>query len=207
VKVGIGLPNALSPPDGHVVIEWAAAVEEAGFGSVAVIDQLLAPTYDPLTVLAAAAAVTARVELYTSVMLTALRPVAVVAAQAATVDQLSRGRLRLGVAVGSRRPDYAAVGVPVERCGKVLDEQLAESRRAWREPDGFTAPGPVPHTPGGPPILPGGASKATVRRVAQHGTSWICGRGGASAFAQAAQAVQDQWRRAGRDGHRGCCRS
>jgi alkanesulfonate monooxygenase SsuD/methylene tetrahydromethanopterin reductase-like flavin-dependent oxidoreductase (luciferase family) len=78
VKVGIGLPSALSPPHGHVVIEWAAAAEEAGFWSVAVIDRLLAPTYDPLTVLAAAAAVTARVELYASVMLTALRPVAMV---------------------------------------------------------------------------------------------------------------------------------
>jgi alkanesulfonate monooxygenase SsuD/methylene tetrahydromethanopterin reductase-like flavin-dependent oxidoreductase (luciferase family) len=200
VKVGIGLPSAVSPPDGRVVVEWAAAAEEAGFGSVAVIDRLLAPTYDPLTVLAAAAAVTTRVELYTSVMLIALRPVAVVASQAATVDQLSGGRLRLGVAVGSRRPDYAAAGVPFERRGQVLDEQLAELRRAWSEPDGFAAPGPPPHTPGGPPILLGGTSRAAVRRVAEHGAGWICGLGGAAAFAQTAEAVRDRWRRAGRDG-------
>ena len=200
MKVGIGLPSAVSPPSGHVIVEWAATAEEAGFGSVAVIDRLLAPTYDPLTVLAAAAAVTTRVELYTSVMLTALRPVAVVASQAATVDQLSGGRLSLGVAVGSRRPDYAAAGVPFERRGKILDEQLAELRRAWREPDSFTAPGPAPHAPGGPPILLGGTSQAAVRRVAQHGAGWICGLGGAAAFARTAEAVRDQWSRAGRDG-------
>ena len=70
MRVGIGLPSAVSPPDGRVVIEWAAAAEQAGFASVAVIDRLLAPTYDPLTVLAAAAAVTARIGLYTSVLLT-----------------------------------------------------------------------------------------------------------------------------------------
>jgi alkanesulfonate monooxygenase SsuD/methylene tetrahydromethanopterin reductase-like flavin-dependent oxidoreductase (luciferase family) len=200
VKVGIGLPSAVSPPDGRVVIEWAATAEQAGFASVAVIDRLLAPTYDPLTVLAAAAAVTARVGLYTSVMLTPLRPVAVVASQAATVDQLSGGRLSLGVAVGSRRPDYAAAGVPFERRGQVLDAQLAALRRAWAEPDGFTAAGPAPRTPGGPPILLGGTSSAAVRRVAQYGSGWICGLGGAAGFAPTAEAVRERWRRAGRDG-------
>jgi len=200
VKVGIGLPSAVSPPDGRVVIEWAAAAEQAGFASVAVIDRLLAPTYDPLTVLAAAAAVTVRIGLYTSVLLTALRPAAVVASQAATVDQLSGGRLSLGVAVGSRRPDYAAVGVPFERRGQVLDSQLAALRRAWAEPDGFATPGPAPRTPGGPPILLGGTSRAAFRRVAEHGSGWICGLGGAAGFARTAPAVRDRWRRAGRDG-------
>lgn len=200
MDVGIGLPSALSPPGGRVVIEWAAAAEAAGFSSVAVIDRLLAPTYDPLTVLAAAAAVTSRAALYTSVMLTALRPAAVVAAQAATVDQLSGGRLRLGVAVGSRRADYEAVGVPFEQRGLLLDEQLGQLRRAWREPGGFAAPGPPPCTPGGPPVLLGGTSRAAVRRVAQYGSGWICGLGGAPAFARTAQLVRDHWRLAGRDG-------
>jgi len=118
----------------------------------------------------------------------------------AYAPSLSGGRLRLGVAVGSRRPDYAAAGVPFERRGQVLDEQLAELRRAWSEPDGFAAPGPPPHTPGGPPILLGGTSRAAVRRVAEHGAGWICGLGGAAAFAQTAEAVRDRWRRAGRDG-------
>ena len=200
MKVGIGLPSAVSPPDGRVVVEWAAAAEQAGFDSVAVIDRLIAPTYDPLTVLAAAAAVTTRAGLYTSVLLTALRPAAVVASQAATVDQLSGGRLLLGVAVGSRRADYAAAGVPFERRGQILDTQLAELRRAWAEPDGFTAPGPAPRTPGGPPILLGGTSRAALRRVAEHGSGWICGLGGAAGFAQTAKLVRERWHAAGRDG-------
>jgi alkanesulfonate monooxygenase SsuD/methylene tetrahydromethanopterin reductase-like flavin-dependent oxidoreductase (luciferase family) len=200
VKVGIGLPSALAPPDGRVVVDWARAAEDAGFASVAVIDRLVAPTYDPLTVLAAAAAVTTQVELYTSVLLAPLRPVAVVASQAATVDRLSGGRLRLGVAVGSRRPDYDAAGVPFGRRGRVLDEQLAELRRVWSEPEGFTAAGPAPHATGGPPILLGGTSAAALRRVVEHGAGWICGLGGARAFAGTAEAVRTAWRRAGRPG-------
>lgn len=200
MRVGIGLPSAVSPPDGRIVVEWAAAAESLGFGSVAVIDRLLAPTYDPLTVLAAAAAVTTRVELYTSVLLTALRPTAVVASQAATVDQLSGGRLSLGVGVGSRRVDYDAAGVAFERRGKVFDEQLSELRRVWQAPEDFSTPGPAPRRLGGPPILLGGTSEAAVRRVIQHGSGWICGVGGAVAFARTAETVRERWQRAGRDG-------
>jgi alkanesulfonate monooxygenase SsuD/methylene tetrahydromethanopterin reductase-like flavin-dependent oxidoreductase (luciferase family) len=200
VRVGIGLPTAVSPADGRIVVEWAAGAEDLGFGSVAAIDRLLAPTYDPLTVLAAAAVVTTRVELYTSVLLTPLRPTAVVASQAATVDQLSGGRLRLGVGVGSRRTDYEAAGVPFERRGKTLDQQLPELRRMWQAPRDFTTPGPAPHRPGGPPILLGGTSEAAVRRVVQHGSGWICGVGGAAAFTRNAEVVRERWHGAGRDG-------
>jgi alkanesulfonate monooxygenase SsuD/methylene tetrahydromethanopterin reductase-like flavin-dependent oxidoreductase (luciferase family) len=183
-----------------VIVEWARAAEDMGFDSVAVIDRLRASTYDPLTVLAAAAAVTERVALYTSVLLAPLRPAAVVASQAASVDQLSRGRLRLGVAVGSRRPDYDAAGVPFERRGEVLDTQLLDLRRIWSEPEGFTAPGPAPYAVGGPPVLLGGTSVAAVRRVAQHGDGWICGLGGAPAFARTAEVVRRRWQDAGREG-------
>lgn len=200
MKAGIGLPSAVWPPDGRVVTEWAAAAEDLGFSSVAAVDRLLAPTYDPLTILAAAAAVTVRAELHTSVMLTALRPTAVVASQAATVDQLSGGRLCLGVGLGSRRPDYDVAGVPFERRGKILDEQLAELRRVWREPADFATPGPAPYRPGGPPVLLGGTSAAAVQRVARFGDGWICGVGGAGAFARTAAAVRYEWQRAGREG-------
>jgi len=200
VRVGVGLPSATSPAAGRIVIDWASAAEQAGFDSVAVIDRLLAPTYDPLTVLAAAAAVTTNVQLYTSVLLTPLRPAAIVASQVATVDQLSGGRLRLGVAVGSRRADYDAAGVAFDHRGRTLDEQMSELRRVWQEPDGFTAPGSSPFTTGGPPILFGGTSEAALRRVAEHGAGWICGVGGVPAFAPLAESVRTAWRAAGRPG-------
>jgi len=200
MRVGIGLPSNVSPADGRVVIDWAGAAEQVGFDSLAAVDRLLAPTYDPLTVLGAAAAVTSKALLYTSVLLTPLRPVAVVASQAATVDQLSGGRLRLGVAVGRRRADYDAVGTPFECRGRVLDEQLTELRRVWHEPDGFTSAGPAPFRVGGPPILFGGMSGAALRRVTEHGTGWICGVGGAPAFAGPAEAVRQAWREADRAG-------
>jgi alkanesulfonate monooxygenase SsuD/methylene tetrahydromethanopterin reductase-like flavin-dependent oxidoreductase (luciferase family) len=138
--------------------------------------------------------------LYTSVLLPALRPTAVVASQAATVDQLSGGRLSIGVGVGSRRVDYDAAGVAFERRGKVLDEQLSELRRVWQEPEDFRTPGPAPRRLGGPPIFVGGTSEAAVRRVIQHGSGWICGVGGAVAFAGTAETVRKRWQRAGRDG-------
>jgi alkanesulfonate monooxygenase SsuD/methylene tetrahydromethanopterin reductase-like flavin-dependent oxidoreductase (luciferase family) len=199
VRVGAGLPTAHGG-DVRAVAEWARAAERHGFSSLAVVDRLVAPTLDPLTALAGAAAVTSSIGLCTSVLLAPLRPAAIVAAQAATVDRMSCGRLRLGVAVGSRRPDYEAAGVPFARRGAILDEQIAELRKAWAAPEDFGRPGPAPFSEGGPPLLVGGSSPAALRRAATLGDGWICGAGGAPAFAQGAAAVLEQWRHAGRTG-------
>ncbi|MFC5750801.1 LLM class flavin-dependent oxidoreductase [Actinomadura rugatobispora] len=200
MRLGAGLPTALGQRDGRAVAGWARAAEQHGFASVAVVDRLVAPTYDPLTALAGAAAVTESVDLYTSVLLAPLRPAAVLAAQAATVDRMSGGRLRLGVAVGSRRPDYEAAGVAFTRRGAILDEQLAALKATWADGADFVSPGPAPCRAGGPPVLIGGASRAAARRVAALGDGWICGLGGAEGFASGAATVLAEWRRARRDG-------
>lgn len=192
MRISLGLPSAVSPPDGTVVVEWARRAETAGFDSVAVIDRLLAPTYDPLTVLAAAAAVTERIELITAIVLAPLRPAAILAAQAATVDQMSRGRLTLGLGVGSRKDDYQAVGVPFNTRGQVMDAQLRALRRAWDVP-GESTTGPAPYRASGPPLLFGGNSPAAFRRLGQHGRGWICARGGARAFAEGAARARQSW--------------
>ena len=199
MRIGLGLPTAHSV-DGRVVVSWARAAEQAGFDSVAVIDRVVAPTHDPLTALAAAGAVTESIELITAVLLGPLRSTALLAAQAATVDQLSGGRLTLGLAVGSRAPDYDTVGVSYHRRGQILDDQVAQLLSVWRSPADFAVPGPAPVTPGGPPLLFGGTSAASVRRAATVGAGWICGRGGPADFRRTADQVRRAWSDAGRDG-------
>lgn len=199
MRISIGLPSAVSPPTGTIVVDWAREAETLGFQSLSVIDRILANTYDPLTVLAAAAAVTTRVELITAVVLAPLRPAAILAAQAATVDQVSAGRLTLGLGVGSREEDYVAVGADYHRRGRTLDAQIEQMRSAWRGSAEF-AVGPTPCRAGGPPLLFGGYSAATVQRVIELGEGWICARGGAAAFSPMATRIRKEWAAAGRPG-------
>src|SRR4029077_1598725 len=93
-----------------------------------------APTPDPTLLLAAAAARTSRVRLGTGVLLAALRPPAVVAKQAATLDHLSGGRFTLGVGIGGENPsEFENVGIDVhERSGR-LDARVGILRPLSRE--------------------------------------------------------------------------
>lgn len=200
MRIGVGLPTAVGLEDGGQVVTWSRRAEELGFDSVAVIDRLMAPTYDPLTTLAAAAAVTSRVDLYTSILLSALRPAALVAAQVATVDRISGGRLWLGVGVGSRKPDYDAVGSEFGRRGRHMDDQLDALAGWWTGTGDFGTPGPPPVKSGGPPVLVGGASDAAIDRAAHSAAGWICGVGGAPAFAGGADRVRQAWSDEGRAG-------
>ncbi len=95
----------------------------------------------PLTFLAAVAAVTDRIRLGTAVYLGALRPPAQVAEEAAVVDLLSGGRLELGLGAGYRVPEYAAYGADIARRYTLTDECAREVRRLWRE--GAVTPPPV----------------------------------------------------------------
>ncbi|MGH3746432.1 MAG: LLM class flavin-dependent oxidoreductase [Micromonosporaceae bacterium] len=106
MDIGIGLPSAIPWVRRGQVIEWARSAEEHGFSALGVIDRLVYGNTEPMTTLAAAAAVTSRVKLVTSILLAPLRVnAALLAKQAATVNHLSGGRLVLGMAVGGYRDD------------------------------------------------------------------------------------------------------
>jgi probable F420-dependent oxidoreductase len=122
------------------VVGLAQRIEALGFDSVWVGDSVLAkPRHEPLTTLAAVGAATEAVELGTAVYLPPLRDPVHIAHQAATVDQLSGGRLRFGVGTGSTgetagssvEDEFRELGVPWERRGDVLDEQLDVMSRLW----------------------------------------------------------------------------
>lgn len=203
MDIGIGLPSTISGVPARLILEWSAAAERAGFSTLGVIDRIVYANFDPLPTLAAAAAVTERIRLTTAILIGPYRGNgALLAKQLATVDNLSDGRLSVGIAVGPREDDYEATGSSFRERGRAFDRQLAELRAVWAgEPRGHAGPiGPHPVQAGGPPLLIGGNAAATFRRVAQFGAGWIFGGGGPAAFAAGADQAGRAWRAAGRAG-------
>src|SRR3954451_491295 len=127
MDVAIGLPNAVPETTGAQLVEWARRAEARGFSSLGTIDRIVYDNYEVLTALAAAAAVTERIGLCTSVLLGPLRENAVeLAKQALSVHALSGGRLTLGIGLGGRDDDYAISGIELARRGRRLDAMLEE---------------------------------------------------------------------------------
>ncbi len=144
MDVGIGLPNAVSGVDRSGIVDWARRAEQAGFSSLGTIDRIVYPSYEPLISLAAAAAVTERIRLTTDILITPLRTnTALLAKQAATIDNLSGGRLVLGLAVGGRPDDYEASGADFAARGATFDGQLAELNSVWSGEGGVGRPLPT----------------------------------------------------------------
>lgn len=194
MNVGIGLPNTLKGADGSLTLAWARRAEDGPFSSLGVFDRLVYHSLDPMSVLAACAGATDRIRLATSIVASPLRNDALLAKQAATLDQLSGGRLTLGVALGARREDYDAAGVEYRGRGTRFTEQLAALRDYWED----ETLGPTPVQAGGPELLIGGLSDRAFGRVARFADGYIHGGGPPRAFATAATKARAAWVEAGR---------
>jgi alkanesulfonate monooxygenase SsuD/methylene tetrahydromethanopterin reductase-like flavin-dependent oxidoreductase (luciferase family) len=202
MDIGIGLPATIPGATGRQIVEWATTAEQHGFSSLGVVDRLVYGNAEPLVTLGAAAAVTERIRLVTSILLVPFRAnAALVAKQAATVNHLSGGRLVLGMAVGGYADDYEASHVPFTGRGRRFDEMLDEMSRIWAGDErGLAGPiGPVPG-PDRSQIIFGGMSGPTYTRVARWGAGWIAGSRGVQAFQRGAEAVQRVWAEHGRAG-------
>jgi alkanesulfonate monooxygenase SsuD/methylene tetrahydromethanopterin reductase-like flavin-dependent oxidoreductase (luciferase family) len=201
MEIGIGLPSTIPGIDGDSLLDAARRSDEAGFSTLGTIDRLVYPNYDSLIALAAAAAATERIGLTTAILIAPLRNTVALAKQGATIDNLSNGRLTLGLAVGGREDDFEAAGVDFGRRGRRFEGQLEEMTAIWAgERKGFAGPvGPAParHRPG---LVIGGTVDAAFERAARFGDGWIAGGGGPDAFAEGARKIDEAWRRAGRDG-------
>jgi alkanesulfonate monooxygenase SsuD/methylene tetrahydromethanopterin reductase-like flavin-dependent oxidoreductase (luciferase family) len=201
MDVGIGLPTTIRGAEREQILEWARRAEARGFSSLGTIDRIVYGNYDPLIALAAAAAVTERIRLATTILIAPYRAnAALLAKQAASVDHLSQGRLVLGMAVGGREDDYEASGVPFRTRGKRFDAMLEEMRRAWGG-ESFGHAGPIgPAAPNGrPAVVIGGSADAAYRRAAAF-DGWIMGGGTPDMFRQGAEQLQAAWHAAGREG-------
>ncbi|HEX6778270.1 MAG TPA: LLM class flavin-dependent oxidoreductase [Ktedonobacterales bacterium] len=196
MNVGIGLPAGIPGATGPLIVEWARQADAGPFSSLGVVDRLVYDSYDPLTSLAAAAAVTQRVRLVTMIVIGPLRHTAMLAKMAASLDALSNGRLTLGLAVGARPEDYAAAGVDYHSRGRRLAEQLSTLRNLWEE----GVIGPEPAQPSGPPLLVGGLSDQGFARVARYADGYVHGGGPPRTFARAADKARAAWSDAGRPG-------
>lgn len=203
MDIGIGLPNTVPHTTGQQLLDWATRAEDAGFSTLATIGAVAYPNHEELTTLAAAGAVTEQIGLLTNVLISPARSTAELAKQAATVDQVSEGRLTLGLAPGWRQEDYAVTAREYHDRGDRFEEQLAELQRAWDgEPiDGSSYPvSPQPIRGDGIPVLVGGTTDATVQRVVEHGIGWTAGGMPPDAVAEFAEGVRSAWDEAGRDG-------
>ncbi len=161
-------------------------IEELGYDSAWTSEHIFFyfPTFDALTTLAAAAALTSSIRLGTAVLLLPLRPAALAAKEITSVDIISGGRLTLGIGIGGEYPkEFEAVGVPVNQRGPRTDEAIHVLRKLWTEGnvtfegrftklDGVTLQ-PKPLPPGGPPLWIAGRSQAAVRRAGRLGDGYL----------------------------------
>jgi alkanesulfonate monooxygenase SsuD/methylene tetrahydromethanopterin reductase-like flavin-dependent oxidoreductase (luciferase family) len=202
VKIGIGLPTTIPGATGEQVIEWARRADAAGFSSLGTIDRIVYSNYESLVALGAAAAVTDRIGLVTSILLAPSRAsAAVVAKEAATVHALSGGRLVLGMAPGGREDDFTAAGVSFEDRGRRFDEMLDEMKRLWAGEERGFAGGVGPDVSDNPPaIVIGGRVNAAFRRAARYGDGYILGTAPPESFPPAIEKLEAAWAAEGREG-------
>jgi alkanesulfonate monooxygenase SsuD/methylene tetrahydromethanopterin reductase-like flavin-dependent oxidoreductase (luciferase family) len=197
------LPTML-PHGRDEAVAWCRAVDEGPWSSLAVPERITFTSHDCVVQLGAAAALTERVRLWSTIVILPAHDAVAVAKQMASVDVLSNGRLTVGVGVGGREHDYRAVSASMSRRWQRMDEQVATMRRIWQGTppfDGADPVGPPPVQPGGPPVVAGVMGPKAIARAAQ----WADGVDGAftldgdhAAMASAFSAVRDAWRDAGR---------
>ena len=193
MNIGVGLPTTTPGASGELILEWARLADAGPFSSIAVLDRVAYDSYEPFATLAAAAGITSRIRLATMIAIGPLRPTGLLAKQAASVHQLSGGRLTLGLAVGARTEDYEAAGTESRGRGPKLAAQLAYIRGGV---DGDRV-GPARE---GIEILVGGLSGQAFSRMARYGDGYAHGGGPPRAFASAAARAEAAWRDLGRPG-------
>lgn len=194
MDVGIALPNAIPGATGAQLTEWARRAEARGFSSLGTIDRIVYDNYEPLTALAAAAAVTERIGLATTVLLAPLRTNTVeLAKQALSVQALSGGRLTLGVGLGGRDDDYEASGVEMRGRGKRLDAMLERIKEIWAGDE------VGPSLVGAPRLIVGGHAPAAYARAARFADGWIAAGSGPDQARLGIEEAKAAWTDAGRD--------
>ena len=196
MDIGVGLPTAIPKADGPLVVEWAAAAERGPFASLDVIDRLVYDSYDPLIALGAAASVTRRLKLATTILTAPLRRTVLLAKQLASLHRLSGGRLVVGVGLGARIDDYELAGVRAGGRGRRLDDQLVDLISIFEGGGPDLGSGEL----GRPGLLAGGASGRALARMARYTDGYIHGGGPARVFARAAEEARAAWHDAGRPG-------
>jgi alkanesulfonate monooxygenase SsuD/methylene tetrahydromethanopterin reductase-like flavin-dependent oxidoreductase (luciferase family) len=174
VQIGVNVPNFGPGTDPGVLRDWAHTVEGLGFDLLMVSDHIVVtpdvaeqyppPFYEPFTTLSWLAGITGRIRLGTTVVIVPYRHPLLLARMAANLQQLSGGRLVLGVGVGWARQEFAALGVPFDQRGRLTDDHLRTVRAAWQDETDYGSE-PIP-------VWVGGNSDAALRRAVRLGDAW-----------------------------------
>jgi len=203
-------PAPLTKPEN--VVNFAKKCEAMGCQSMWTIDRIAYDNLEPLTVLAAAAGVTQKIRLGTSVLLGNLRHASHIAKIVSTLDFISNGRVTLGLGFGSRESDYKAVEIPFEHRGSRAVEQVQLMKRLWSE-DSVTfkgkfynvenlSVGPKPIQKPHPPIWTGGSAEVSLKRAGTWADGFICGSSAIPDFPSTWEKIAGYARAAGRDPNR-----
>ena len=172
MEIGINLPVMVPGMTRDDVLGWCRRVEDAPFSSLAAGERVCFPNPEQMALLSAAAVLTTRPRIATTVVVLPMHRTVLMAKQLATLDVLSGGRLSLGVGAGARDEDYAAA----ERARPArplahIEAQVALLRRTWAGelvvPGALRPVEPAPVQEGGPEILAGSLSERAIRRVAR----------------------------------------
>jgi probable F420-dependent oxidoreductase len=236
VDLGVMLPIAPGQiTSGDFLREWVAVVEECGAESVWGVEHVVVaddyepkypysesgqmpsgsgaasgavPMTDPLDTLAYVAAVSSTVKLGTCVVVAPLHSPAVLAKRVSTIDNLSGGRMVLGLGIGWQREEYEAVGAPFRQRGARLEECMGAMRALWTQSPAtfqgehfsftrvYSSPRPER---GAVPIVLGGNSDAALERAGRIGDGWFPFTIGPEEFAEKADRVRAVAAAAGRD--------
>ena len=191
MQIGVHLPHAGSRATPALIRRHAQRAEALGLSDVWVSEHIIVPRasfprspifYDPVLSLTWAAAVTGRIRLGTSVLVLPMRHPLPLAKELATLQNLSEGRLILGVGVGWLVAEFAALGVPFRERGRRMDEGIAMMRAVWsQDPVTFEArhiPAEIrdltmlPHPVREIPIWFGARSEPAYRRTVRVGQGW-----------------------------------
>lgn len=201
--IGLGMPIVQQVPGRaqawesgagtRELVRIAQAADALGFAWITCSDHVAVPAsyapsmgptwYDPATTLAYLAAVTTRVHLLSHVLVLPYRHPLTVAKTYATLDQLSGGRVILGVGSGHLKPEFASLGADHQERGAVTDEYLQALSIAWaNQPSSFSGQrvrwreliiSPRPARTPRPPLWVGGNSRRAAMRAATLADGWI----------------------------------
>jgi len=200
MRYGVVFPQTEIGDDPIVIRDYAQAVEQLGYDHLLVFDHVLGahpnrfegafrppytyetPFHEPMVLFGYLAALTSRLELVTGIIILPQRQTALVAKQAAEVDLLSSGRLRLGVGIGWNFVEYEALNENFRNRGRRVEEQIALLRRLWTEPlldfegkyHAFRQAGLKPLPVQRPiPIWMGGMAEPVLERAARIADGWF----------------------------------
>jgi probable F420-dependent oxidoreductase len=202
LTLGLPIAGQLTGDDHYGVVEVARLADDRGVHAVTTSDHVVmgerfeqyrwgrfmfdkgVPWNEPLTLLSVIAGATRNIRLVTGVLIAPLRPPALLAKMVATLDQLSKGRVDLGVGTGWQTAEYDAEGLDFTRRAQLLDDTIAACRALWGpSPTSFTSStvsfsdiwcDPKPFRPGGPPVFfSGPLTPRNIRRITTMGNGWV----------------------------------